>query len=154
MEWTERIHEYVMELWKVLSHGVRVGESFGTSWWCRDGPRSITGADCMWTVVLYCRPSGECKLRISKVQQVMNFVHFRPSHTLFCGIFNSYWETSLSLVPFYLSWLNQEVKCAHSLLVFRAWAKTNRKTSCNSLDAFFWLSCSSPSSVSSLASSR
>lgn len=90
------------------------------------------------------------------VQQVTTITIFpsRPSHTQFYGISSSCWEILHSLAPFFLFSLNRAGKSDHFSREFLAWAKINRRISCNSLDVFYLLSCSSRWFVSSSASSK
>lgn len=59
MERAKRIHEYVVELRKVLSDSLRYGKLAGPARRCCDGNLSSTRSDRLWSFVLHCRASGK-----------------------------------------------------------------------------------------------
>lgn len=59
MERAARIHEHVLELWKIPRDLLRSHQFARTSWRCCDGARSHSRPNCVRNPLLYCRASGE-----------------------------------------------------------------------------------------------
>lgn len=59
MERAARVHEHVLELWKVLSDSLRSCKLVRSSRWSGDGSRSSASSNRLWTFILHRLSSGE-----------------------------------------------------------------------------------------------
>lgn len=79
MEWTKRIYERFVELWKVFSYSFRSGEFARSGWRSCDGHWTPPCADCMRTFVLHCCSTG--KLADFRLCNRLMTIHFTfPDH--------------------------------------------------------------------------